>query len=132
MLIFLSYALSLADSKQINTIFIGVNAVDYSGYPDCRPEFIKAYQKMANLGTKEGQEKNPIRIKTPLINKTKSEIILLGKSLEVPFENTWSCYQGEESACGRCDSCQLRLKGFLEAGIMDPLNYQTYPTWYTP
>jgi 7-cyano-7-deazaguanine synthase len=130
-IVFLSLALSWAESLQCDAIFIGVNALDYSGYPDCRPEFIKAFQTMAKLGTKTGTEGNPIQIKTPLIAKTKKEIILLGSELGVPFEHTWSCYKGEKKACGQCDSCLLRLKGFKDAGLTDPLSYQHYPSWYT-
>jgi 7-cyano-7-deazaguanine synthase len=130
-IVFLSLALSWAESLQCDAIFIGVNSLDYSGYPDCRPEFINAFQSMANLGTKTGTEGKPIQIKTPLITKTKKEIILLGKELGVPFEHTWSCYRGEEKACGQCDSCLLRLKGFQDAGLPDPLPYQQYPSWYT-
>ena len=130
-IIFLSLALSWAESLKCDAIFIGVNALDYSGYPDCRPEFIKAFQSMANLGTKTGTEGKPIQIKTPLLTKTKKEIILLGNELGVPFEHTWSCYKGEIKACGQCDSCLLRLKGFQDAGLPDPLPYQHYPSWYT-
>jgi 7-cyano-7-deazaguanine synthase len=130
-IVFLSLALSWAESQQCDAIFIGVNALDYSGYPDCRPEFINAFQSMANLGTKTGTEGKHIQIKTPLITKTKMEIILLGKELGVPFEHTWSCYRGEEKACGQCDSCLLRLKGFQDAGFPDPILYQQYPSWYT-
>ena len=130
-IIFLSLALSWAESLECEAIFIGVNALDYSGYPDCRPEFIDAFQQLANIGTKSGVEGKPIMINTPLQNKSKTEIIQLGQQLGVPFENTWSCYKGLEKACGVCDSCQLRLKGFQEAGIVDPLPYKQYPSWYT-
>lgn len=131
-IIFLSLALSWAESLECEAIFIGVNALDYSGYPDCRPEFIKAFQQMANIGTKRGVEGKSIMIKTPLLKKTKKEIIQLGQQLNVPFENTWSCYRGEEKACGVCDSCLLRLKGFHEAGLTDPIAYEQYPSWYNP
>ncbi len=131
-IIFLSFALSWAESLDCEAIFIGVNALDYSGYPDCRSEFIKAFQHMANIGTKRGVEGKSIIIKTPLLNKTKKEIIQLGQQLNVPFENTWSCYQGKEKACGVCDSCLLRLKGFQKAGLTDPIVYKQYPSWYTP
>ena len=112
-------------------IFIGVTATDYSGYPDCRPEYITAYQKMADLATRAGVEGRPIRIAAPLLRLTKAQIIQKGNTLDAPFELTWSCYHGEKTACGRCDSCQLRLKGFQEVGIQDPLSYSYYPTWYT-
>jgi len=111
-------------------IYIGVNSTDYSGYPDCRPEYIKAYQKMANLATKKGIEDFFIEIKTPLINLSKAEIIKKGLELNVPFEKTWSCYLGKNNPCGKCESCLLRLKGFKEAGFKDPLNYEFLPEWY--
>lgn len=121
-ILFLSYCLSLAESLHINTIFIGVNALDYSGYPDCRPEFIDAYQKMANLGTRQGVEGKGIEIKTPLIHLSKAEIIKLGIDLKVDYSKTLSCYQPDQSgnSCGVCDSCQLRRDGFAAAGIIDP------------
>jgi 7-cyano-7-deazaguanine synthase len=131
-IIFLSLALSWAESQECEVIYIGVNTVDYSGYPDCRSEFIKAFQSMANLGTKQGINGKSFEIKTPLIDKTKKEIIQLGKQLGVPFQHTWSCYQGDQKACGRCDSCQLRLKGFSDAKLKDPLHYENYPGWYKP
>jgi len=123
--IFLSYALAWAEVLGAHDIFIGVNAVDYSGYPDCRPEYIDAFSKMANLATKTAVEGNPINIHTPLIKLTKAEIIKLGIDNGVDYSMTVSCYaandQGE--ACGRCDSCQLRKKGFEEAGVQDPTHY---------
>ncbi len=128
--IFLSYALGYAEVIDGDRIYIGVNALDYSGYPDCRPEYIKAFQEVARLGTKRGVEGRPIKIETPLINLTKAEIIKRGMELGVPYELTWSCYRGGEKACGRCDSCLLRLKGFMEAGYEDPLEYETYPDFY--
>jgi len=120
-IIFLSYALSYAESISASEIFIGANAVDYSGYPDCRPQFIKAFQKMALVGTKAGVEGKGIKISAPLIKMKKSEIIKLGAKLGVPYEYTWSCYRGGKIPCGRCDSCILRKKGFKEAGLEDPL-----------
>ena len=108
----------------------GLLFISQSGYPDCRPEYIKAYQKMANLATKKGVEGKPIKIEAPLLHLTKSEIIQKGKDLNAPFENTWSCYRGEKIACGQCDSCLLRLKGFKDAGVKDPLKYETLPEWY--
>ncbi len=128
--ILLSYALAYAEVVDADYIYIGVNALDYSGYPDCRPEYIRAFEEVARLGTKRGVEGKPIRIRTPLIKMTKAEIIRMGMELGVPYELTWSCYRGGEKACGRCDSCLLRLKGFMEAGYEDPLEYETYPDFY--
>lgn len=124
--IFLSYALGWAEVLGAHDIFIGVNAIDYSGYPDCRPEFIHAYESMANLATKEGVEGRRFTIQTPLINLTKSGIITKGHALGIDFSLTHSCYDPDEdgSACGICDSCQLRLKGFKDAGIPDPVRYK--------
>jgi len=121
-IIFLSFATSFAEAAKAEAIFIGANAIDYSGYPDCRPEFYKNFSGAIKTGTKSGVEGNRIRIFTPLINKTKKEIIQLGTRLRVPYQFTWSCYQGGKRPCGKCDSCQLRQKGFREAGIKDPLN----------
>jgi len=120
-IIFLSFALSFAESINAQAIFIGAHNQDYSGYPDCRPEFYQAFNKVIVVGTKAGVEKNKIKIYTPLIQKTKAQIIKLGARLGVPFELTWSCYQGGKSPCGKCDSCYFRAKGFQEAGIEDPL-----------
>jgi 7-cyano-7-deazaguanine synthase len=124
--IFLSYALAFAEVIGASTIFIGVNALDYSGYPDCRPEYIHAFEKMANLATRAGVEgKTHLTIRTPLISLTKAEIIKLGASLGVDYSATTSCYDPGRNgeACGRCDACQLRLKGFREAGMEDPIEY---------
>jgi len=123
--VFLSYALAWAEVLNAEAIFIGVNALDYSGYPDCRPEFIEAFQAMANLATKQAVEGSSITIKTPLINKTKAEIVTLGTSLGVDYSQTVSCYQADEAgrACGVCDSCRLRQKGFEVAGIDDTTRY---------
>lgn len=124
--IFLSFALAWAEVLEASDIFIGVNALDYSGYPDCRPEYIAAYERMANLATRGAVEgTNPIRIRTPLINRSKAEIIQLGLSLGVDYAMTKSCYDPDPSgaACGHCDSCHLRLKGFAEAGAKDPARY---------
>lgn len=124
--IFLSYALAWAEVLRAADIFIGVNAVDYSGYPDCRPEYIEAFEKMANLATKAGVEGViAVRIRTPIIHMTKAEIITRGSALGVGYEMTHSCYDPspEGNACGLCDSCQLRKKGFREAGIPDPTQY---------
>ncbi|MFH1046294.1 MAG: 7-cyano-7-deazaguanine synthase QueC [Candidatus Omnitrophota bacterium] len=119
-IIFLSFALSAAEAIGASYIFIGAHTEDYSGYPDCRPEFYRAFQKAAERGTKAGVEKKAIVIKTPLINKSKAEIIRLGQSLHVPFELTWSCYRGQKRPCGSCDSCRYRSRGFHQAGIEDP------------
>ena len=121
--IFLSYALAWAEVIEAPELFIGVNAVDYSGYPDCRPEYIAAFEKMANLALKKAVEgKMRIAVRTPLINMTKGEIIRLGMKLGVDYRNTHSCYDPfpDGKACGFCDSCLLRKKGFEEAGIPDP------------
>lgn len=128
-IIFLSIAASMAESIGAGHIFIGANAVDFSGYPDCRPVFYNAFESALNLGTVAGTE-NPFRIHVPLQYLTKGEIIKKGKSLNVPYELTTSCYLGGEKACGKCDSCLLRLKGFVEAGIADPIPYETYPEFY--
>jgi 7-cyano-7-deazaguanine synthase len=125
--IFLSYALALAEVRGAKDIFIGVNAVDYSGYPDCRPEYINAFQKMANLATKAGvTDEDSLTIHTPLIDLKKSEIIKMGLSFGVDYGMTSTCYDPNEAghACGICDACVLRLKGFKEAGTADPAVYQ--------
>lgn len=124
--IFLSFALAWAEVLGAGDIFIGVNALDYSGYPDCRPEYIAAYERMANLATRGGTEgTNPVHIRTPLIDLTKAEIIRKGLALGVDYSVTQSCYDPDSSgaACGHCDACQLRLKGFAEAGVVDPASY---------
>jgi 7-cyano-7-deazaguanine synthase len=123
-IIFLSYALSYAEVINADDIFIGVNAMDYSGYPDCRPEFIKSFEIMAKEGLKRGVEGNPVKIKTPIISLAKKDIILLAHKNNAPLHITASCYNGEKLACGGCDSCVLRLKGFKEAGINDPIEYR--------
>ena len=125
--ILLSYALGLAETTGSKAIYIAANQIDYSGYPDCRPEFYAAFQEVARLGTKRGVEGDVIEIRTPLIAMTKADIVRKGEGLGVPWALTWSCYQGEEKACGVCDSCQLRLKGFREAGVKDPLPYARHP-----
>ena len=124
--IFLSFALAWAEVLACSDIFIGVNALDYSGYPDCRPEFIHSFQQTANLATKVGVEgSNPFQIHTPLIDLTKAEIIQQGTALGVDFSQTLSCYDPAPGglACGHCDSCQLRQKGFADAGVKDPTHY---------
>lgn len=124
--VFLSIALGWAEVLGASDIFIGVNAVDYSGYPDCRPEYIKAFEQMANLATKAGVEGNKLTIHAPLLNMTKAEIITVGIDFGVDYSQTVSCYQATEdgTACGVCDSCRLRKQGFLEANVKDPTRYQ--------
>jgi 7-cyano-7-deazaguanine synthase len=123
--IFLSYALALAEVSMADNIYIGVNALDYSGYPDCRPDYIEAFEQMANLATKAGVEGRHLTIHTPLMHQTKGEIIARGMTLGVDYAQTLSCYDPDASgaACGECDSCQLRLRGFAEAGVSDPVRY---------
>ena len=126
--IFLSYALAYAEVLECSDIFIGVNAIDYSGYPDCRPEFIRAFETMANLATKAGVEgRTHTRIHTPLIELDKAGIVRLAAEVGVDFALTHSCYDPDQEGrpCGQCDSCLLRLKGFAEAGIRDPLKYRS-------
>ena len=120
-IIFLSFAASYAEAIGAQAIFIGANAIDYSGYPDCRPEFYSAYQNVLETGLKAGVEGKKIKIKTPLIKKTKAQIIRLGLKLNVPYHLTWSCYKGQKNPCGKCDSCLLRARGFEACGITDPL-----------
>ena len=123
--VFLSIALGWAEVLGAETIFIGVNAVDYSGYPDCRPDYIAAFETMANLATKSGVEGQALTIQTPLIDLTKAQIIEQGLSLGVDYQKTVSCYQADDHghACGRCDSCRLRRQGFIDANIDDPTRY---------
>jgi len=120
--LFLSCAVSLAEAIGAERIFIGANAIDFSGYPDCRPAYYAAFRKVVRQGTKAGVEGKPIRIETPLIRKTKAQIIHLGVRLKVPYHLTWSCYLGRVKPCGLCDSCLLRAKGFQENGFSDPAN----------
>jgi len=124
--IFLSFALAWAEVLDSQSIFIGVNALDYSGYPDCRPEYIEAYETMANLATKQSVEGDKIQIHTPLINLTKAEIINQGRALGVDYSMTTTCYQANDKseACGICDACVLRRNGFEQAGVSDPTYYQ--------
>lgn len=124
--IFLSFALAYAETVGASDIFIGVNALDYSGYPDCRPEYIRSYEAMANLATRAGVEGTKLTIHTPLMELTKSGIIRAGLDLGVDYGLTSSCYDPDDTGrpCGHCDSCLLRLKGFAEAGAVDPLEYQ--------
>ena len=124
--VFLAFALGWAEVLDADKIYVGVNAVDYSGYPDCRPAYIEAFQNMANLATRRGVEGHAIKIHTPLIDLAKSEIVQLGTGLGVDYGLTVSCYQADKQgrACGRCDACRLRAKGFEEAGWADPTRYQ--------
>jgi queuosine biosynthesis protein QueC len=124
--IFLSYALGFAETLGAGDIFIGVNAVDYSGYPDCRPEYIKAFENLASLATKAGVEGRPFRIHTPLIQSSKADIIRRGTELGVDYSLTVSCYQTDARgrACGRCDACRFRMEGFAQADVPDPTCYQ--------
>jgi 7-cyano-7-deazaguanine synthase len=124
--VFLSIALGWAEVLNAQAIYVGVNAVDYSGYPDCRPDFIAAFETLANLATKTGVEGNKLSIHAPLINMSKAEIILQGLKLGVDYSQTVSCYQADNDgkACGRCDSCRLRRQGFEQAGIVDPTQYK--------
>lgn len=124
-LLFLSYALGFAEVIDAQAIFIGVSSVDYSGYPDCRPEFIEAFQNLIDVGTVSGLGGSPIRVETPLINLSKADTVLLGNKLGAPYHLTTSCYNGQAEACGVCDSCVLRLKGFADAGLEDPIAYKS-------
>lgn len=125
--IFLSFALGYAETVGAETIFIGANQVDYSGYPDCREEYLKAFEHMANLATKAGVTgEMRFRIEAPLLHLSKAEIIRLGVDLGLDYGLTWSCYAGGRKACGRCDSCLIRLEGFRKAGLTDPLEYETF------
>lgn len=122
--ILLGLALAYAETVDADEIVIAANFLDASGYPDCRPEYYEAFQHVARLGTKRGVEGRPIRIRAPLIHMTKADIVRKGEELGVPWALTWSCYHGREKACGVCDACQLRLKGFREARVEDPLPYE--------
>ena len=128
-IIFLSIAGSFAETIGSNKLFIGANAIDYSGYPDCRPEFYASMVRTLSYGTKIGIEKG-FDIKVPLQNMSKSEIVKLAVDLQAPIELTASCYRGGKKACGKCDSCYIRLKGFADAGIPDRIEYEYYPDFY--
>lgn len=119
--IFLSFGLSCAEAIGAGAVMIGANALDYSGYPDCRPDFITSIERAFALGTRAGREGRGIRIIAPLLKYSKAKIVLLGSKLGVPYELTWSCYRGGARPCGRCDSCRLRARGFARAGVSDPL-----------
>ena len=118
--IFLAVALGVAEARELDAVWIGVNAIDYSGYPDCRPEFIEAFRGVAATGQRRGVEGDPIAIRTPLIGCTKEEIVRLGVERGAPLQLTWSCYAGGERPCGACDACRLRARGFEAAGVIDP------------
>jgi 7-cyano-7-deazaguanine synthase len=122
-MIFLSFAVSMAEAIGARKVFIGANAVDYSGYPDCRPVFIDAFNSVIKEGTKSGAEGSDISVEAPLLSMTKAQIIDEGVRLGVPYEHTWSCYEGKDAPCGGCDSCILRKRGFKEAGVVDPIKY---------
>ena len=124
-LILLALALSYAEARQAERVYFGANSLDYSGYPDCRPDFLRAFSKAAELGTKAGAEGKPIEILAPLQNLTKAEILQRGLALGVDYSLTWSCYQGENEACGKCDSCRIRLAAFVALGLQDPISYTT-------
>jgi 7-cyano-7-deazaguanine synthase len=128
--IFLAFALSYAEAIGAEEIYIGVNSVDYSGYADCRPAFINKFIELAKLATASGVKGKNIKIKTPLLHLSKAGIVKLGSRLSVPWDYTWSCYLGGSQPCGFCDSCRLRLKGFMEAGIKDPALYKRLPGFY--
>ena len=119
-LIFLSVAMGVAEARDADAVYLGVNALDYSGYPDCRPEFIDSFRSTAALALKRGVEGRPVDIRTPLIDLTKADIVRLGVEIGAPLEMTWSCYLGLDRPCGECDSCRLRAKGFADAGVDDP------------
>ena len=118
--IFLAVALGVAEARDLDRVWIGVNAIDYSGYPDCRPEFIEAFRGVAATGQKRGVEGRPVGIRTPLISCTKEEIVRLGVTHDAPLHLTWSCYRGGDRPCGTCDACRLRAQGFAAAGVEDP------------
>jgi 7-cyano-7-deazaguanine synthase len=123
-IIFLSIAAGVCESIDAEAIYIGANAVDFSGYPDCRPEFFTEFREMLAVGTKTGAEGKAIDIRTPIIDLSKADIVRKGKELKTPLHLTWSCYKGGDEACGTCDSCRLRLKGFREAGFKDEICYR--------
>ncbi len=123
-IIFLSIAAGIAETEGAREIFIGANSIDYSGYPDCRPEFFEAFEEVLKKGTKAGVDGNAVKVMHPILNMTKAEIVRLGKKLNAPLHLTSSCYEGGSKACGRCDSCLLRLKGFEEAGFKDEIEYE--------
>jgi len=122
--IFIAAALSLAETRNIDEIWTGVNAVDYSGYPDCRPEYIEAWNCLASLSSKRAVEGSPITIETPIISLTKDDIVKVGLGYNIPYQHTWSCYNGRDKACGVCDSCRFRRQAFINNGTVDPIEYE--------
>lgn len=122
--VFLAVALGWAEVLDADAVFFGANALDYSGYPDCRPAYVQAFQDLAGLATKRGVEGKPVAIEAPLLHLTKADIVREGARLRAPLALTWSCYEGGPRQCGRCDSCKLRRKGFHEAGMADPVGYE--------
>jgi 7-cyano-7-deazaguanine synthase len=123
-IVFLSIASSIAESRGAESIFIAANSVDFSGYPDCTPKFLASFQKVLDVGTKAGKEGHAVKVEAPLLRMSKGEIVKEALRLKVPLEHTWSCYAGGAKACGLCDSCQLRRRGFSEAGTRDPIEYE--------
>jgi len=123
-IMFLSIAASIAESRGARLIFIAANAVDFSGYPDCTPEFVESFQRMLDIGTKAGREGRGVKVEAPIMKMSKADIVREAVRLKVPLDLTWSCYKGGVRACGRCDSCLLRLQGFAEAGVRDPIEYE--------
>jgi 7-cyano-7-deazaguanine synthase len=119
-LIFLSVAMGIAEARHLDAVYIGVNALDYSGYPDCRPEFIESFSATAALALKRGVEGSPVAVRAPLVHLGKVEIVRLGVELGCPLGLTWSCYRGGATPCGTCDSCVIRARGFADAGVADP------------
>ncbi|HIH02210.1 TPA: 7-cyano-7-deazaguanine synthase QueC [Thermoplasmata archaeon] len=123
-IIFLSIAAAVAESADADKVVIAANSVDFSNYPDCTPQFVEAYQQVLDVGTKRGVDGRAVKVDAPLLRMSKADIVREAARLGVPLEHTWSCYSGEEKACGVCDSCRLRLKGFSEAGVEDPVEYR--------
>ena len=123
-IIFLSIAAAVAESADADKAVIAANSVDFSNYPDCTPQFVEAYQQVLDVGTKRGVDGRAVKVDAPLLRMSKADIVREAARLGVPLEHTWSCYSGEEKACGVCDSCRLRLKGFSEAGVEDPVEYR--------
>lgn len=119
-LIFLSVAVGVAEARDLDAVYLGINALDYSGYPDCRPEFVDAFRAVAGLALKRGVEGRPVEIRTPLVDCAKADIVRLGRGLDAPLQLTWSCYLGGPQPCGECDACRLRARGFAAAGVPDP------------
>jgi 7-cyano-7-deazaguanine synthase len=123
-IVFLSIASSIAESRSAEAVFIAANSVDFSGYPDCTPEFLRSFQEVLEVGTKAGKDGHVVKVEAPLLKMSKGEIVKEALRLKVPLKHTWSCYEGGAKACGMCDSCRLRLKGFSEAGVKDPIEYE--------